>query len=236
MALDQILNPPKRVQFLETNLDARFSNETVLGGVIPDILSNDNLVILTIDATVRQQHSLRRRLPTFPIEQGMKITDDAKLEPKDLVLDCVISDTPMDLVAAIGAIGQILPGDIGGVSPSVTAWNILKALMGDQFEGNTIITELAKQPFDVSTGLEFYRNMMLESVSVPRSLATGKALRFTVNLKEIIIVSSEIVPTGEGTGRPIGSEGTVGRGRVEGQEPAAGTSTQASNLTAGINP
>jgi len=225
MALQEILNPPSRVQFVVKGQGSVVASETILGGVLPlpDFTISED-VILTIDATPRQGHSLTRQVPQFPVEKGVDISDDYQLRPKRLTLDGVVSDTPMDLIQSITAqIANITAGE----TPSAAAWEIIKGLMGEEIEGTTLKPELIGEPFDVITGLDLYQNMVIENMAVSRTVSTGKSIQFTMSLLEIRTVSAEVVSTGEGTGKPINTAETTDSGRVGANDPSQFNATAA---------
>ena len=238
MALTDILTPPKRVQFIERSSDA-FGESSILGGVLPlpDFLA-PGTVILILDATPRQSHAITTRIPQHPVEVGADINDHIQPEPRRLVIDGVVSDTPIDLIAAIA---EPVAALIRGASRSISAYEKLKELA----ENLNLDQDGNSQPFDVQTGLDLYESMGIESLTVTRTSETGKAIEFTAALKEIRIVSSEIVSatgattesaTGGTSGVPTGTGTDVNRGRQVAGTPSAGAQSQASGISAAIAP
>jgi hypothetical protein len=235
MALSNIINPPKRVQFILSDSAGIVEEEATLGGVLPlpDVLGLSASVILSIDATPRQTHRLSQQIPQHPVEEGFDISDDKQTKPKRLTIDGVISDTPSDLVAAIA---EPIASLIRGESLSSSAWQVLKGLMGEQVDGVVLQPDLDGVPFDVQTGLDLYRNMLIEDVVVNRTSETGEAIWFTANLKEIRTVSSETIATGRGTGVPIGAGADADRGRVGAATPSDESTAQATATQGAIAP
>jgi len=233
VALSNILNPPIHTEFLLRGSAAVIDEDTILGydPPLPDLLSRTDYVILKIDATPRQTHRMQQDVPEYPIETGFNIVDDVQRKPKRLTIDGIISDVPSDLLASlIEPVASLVRGE----SLSITAWQILKGLMGEQVDGVYLQPDLVGQPFDVVTGLDLYTNMIIENLTVTRTSDTGEALWFSASLKEIRTVSSETISTGAGTGRPIGSGGDADRGRVSGETPSSETSAGASEIAGGI--
>lgn len=231
MALSELIRPPKRVQFITRADSAQVEETSLLDSLpVPDFIGISDNVILTIDATPRQTHTIKVLLPEHPVEEGANITDHIQALPVELVLDGVISDTPIDLVALLGEIINI-----GGVSRSISAWQVLKGLA----KNLDVIGEFGPQlgkPFSVQTGLDFYYSMGITSLVVNRTPDTGESIHFTVHLKEIITVESVVAtataPTEAGTGSaiPSGTGTDADRGRLSGSTPGSevgslGTST-----------
>ena len=50
-----------------------------------------------------------------------------------------------------------------------------------------------RQPVTIITGLDVFRNMVMESLEIPRSAQTGDSLEFTAST-QITIVSSSTIP------------------------------------------
>lgn len=165
------------------------------------IIQNGNTVI-TVDASINETHSRASPPTKFEIENGQNITDHQILEPFSLKLQGIISDTPLNSLGALinsgvttgvsfaaGPIGVIAGG--AGValfnalakskSPSVAAYGQLLALQS------------AKQPFDVLTTLQLYKNMWISNLSVPRDAGTGRSLVFDLDLVQLLLVTPQSI-------------------------------------------
>lgn len=132
---------------------------------------------LTIDVSIREIHSLQADITRFPVEAGASITDHIINQPRTLTIDGLISDTPSSLVALV------VPGLVTGLvstPPSIEAFDKMKSWWGN------------KQILDVQTGLDVYTNMVIRDFSFPKDTNTGRALRFTISMEEIVRVSSTI--------------------------------------------
>lgn len=132
---------------------------------------------LTVDVSIREIHSLQANITRFPVEFGASITDHIINQPRTLTIDGLISDTPSGLVALV------VPGLVTGLvstPPGLAAFDTMKSWWGN------------KQILDVQTGLDVYTNMVIRNFSFPKDANTGRALRFSLSLEEIIRVSSAI--------------------------------------------
>ena len=126
------------------------------------------LTILDFDATTQESHNHKVNWTSHPVESGIDVTDNAVIQPDELTLNCVISNTPLGLSLPI---------------PD-------KALSGYE---TLLRLKDSKRLVTVVTGLRVYTNMGITNVSVPRAQGDGQKLRFTVNFKEIRkVVSVEI--------------------------------------------
>jgi hypothetical protein len=165
-------------------------------------IQNSTSTIIQLDASLKENHA-RRSTPTrFPIENGGTISDHMIIEPFDLEINGIITDTPINGVqqilteVATTAVSALTPpiGVIAGgagvalfkalsnsKSPSVAAYNQLLQLQANS------------QPFDVLTSLYRYPSMWIADLGVPRDNGTGSSLIFTVKLTQLILVSPQSV-------------------------------------------
>lgn len=136
---------------------------------------------IVIDATVSEDHNASCDLTENPVEEGAKITDHVQINPVQLTVEGVITDSPLGY-AVIGNIQNFIRSVstiFGATSPrSLDAFDELLAL------------QKSRRPFTVLTSLKRYQNMILTDLSVPRTIQTGKALHFKAVMKEIRIVKS----------------------------------------------
>ena len=114
--------------------------------------------------------------------------------PKSLVLESVVSDTPVDpeLVERRAQTFRL---------PSRECLEYLEQL------------DETKEPVTVSTPFKVYDNMVLESLDMPRDKNTGDALRFTATFRQIRVVKN--------TRRRVSiprAAGKVNRGSVPGKQ------------------
>ena len=138
---------------------------------------------IVIDASVSEEHVSIMDVTDNEVEEGVDVTDHARLKPAHLSLECVISDTPLGY-AVIGNIQNVVRSVstlFGGNSRSIDAYNDLVAL------------QKTALPFTVYTGLRRYKNMILTELTVPRTAETGGALHFKAVMREIRIVSAQKV-------------------------------------------
>jgi hypothetical protein len=178
-----------------------------------------------------------------PVEQGPEITDHIQLKNPTLQLKGKMSNTPLDISVAIantlaggyaasqttsqartnllntglsqgtGIVGAALMSGSANIAANATAGAL------DAISRTILLTAFQnKTPFDVITKRYRYKNMVIESLSFPRSESTGYALDFEMNLKQVRIVSSlstqktqldEKVISGASSSTNIGSQSTA---------------------------
>jgi hypothetical protein len=179
---------------------------------------------MTLDATLVETHQFTAAVTDYEVEDGSVITDHIHLKPVTLLIEGVVSDSPVSLVAsAVGSAATLVSGSIGrnfgkeafrneGLAEQALAAGagsiagLVTNVVADFGFGNTIfktpndafdyMTGLheARSPVEIVTSLRTYKNMVIETLSVPRTPETGSSsIRFSVSLKQITVVSSAVV-------------------------------------------
>jgi len=177
--LQSIFSSKKRVQFIQ-----------------------NNKTVITIDASMNEQHSRASPPTKFAVEQGTNISDHIILEPHDLEIHGIISDNPIGgLKGAITELAttfasQLIPP--AGLALAGSAISLISALSGSKSPSVAAYAQLLQlqqngAPFDVLTSLYRYPSMWISHISVPREAASGNALIFTVKLTQLLIVSPQLV-------------------------------------------
>jgi hypothetical protein len=128
---------------------------------------------LVFDAVFRESHESELIVTDNPVEAGNIISDHAYMGPLRLVIDAGVSDTPLALQ----------PDDpfSSDVSRSRKAYEMLSDL------------QKKAEPFDVQTGLKLYKNMLCTNIRVNQDKTTANVFSFTAELREVIIVTTQIV-------------------------------------------
>lgn len=134
--------------------------------------------LFTVDVSIRERHDRASDITSFPVEEGVDITDHVRTKPRTIVIDGVMTDTPSGLLAL-----AVVPGLIdrfAGVPRSVESFQKLELMWN------------GKWLLDVVTSLTVYRNMVIERLQVPRDVRRGRSLRFSISMREVLLVSSLI--------------------------------------------
>lgn len=114
-----------------------------------------------LDATVSEDHHYVSRVTQFPIESGSVITDHVINEPDTLSLSGIVSDSPLAFLSSFNR-------------------------SSDAFNRLVRIHEL-KERVTVVTGIKVYQNMIMTSLSVPRTVETGQALNFVMEFQQVLL-------------------------------------------------
>ena len=152
---------------------------------------------LVIDATLRETHISSSDITENPVEEGAKITDHVQNKPDELIMEGVISDSPL---------GFPILGNIINIVNTVTT---LFGQSSRSQDGYNKLRELKTKrvPFTVITGLKRYENMVIKDLNIDRTATTGKSINFRAVIKEIRIVSSQ---TGSGLSGNLGGSIAAG--------------------------
>lgn len=121
-----------------------------------------------IDASLSEDHSFEAQVPEDPIEGGAVVSDHIFNRPEVVVIEGVVSDTP---VGSLAERRSGIPSDEG-----------LAKLMS---------IRARREPVTIETSLEVFDNMVLHSLNIPRNAQVGHALRFRATFKRIDVVTNE---------------------------------------------
>ena len=128
--------------------------------------------IIELDVTLDATLSGVMTVTSFPVEDGVDISDHAQKQPDTVSFRALVSSTPLRFFSFSPIIGDARPRAA--------------------FE---ILTELQETPelVRIVTDLKTYDSMGLISLSAPRRSDTKHALMFTATFREVRIVSSQVV-------------------------------------------
>lgn len=135
---------------------------------IKDLIIVTKIGTVKVDVSINQNHNFPSRITENPVEDGSTFSDHQVLLPVVLEIEGRVTDAAISLFESLT-----------GKSDSREAYLNLVAL------------QRSKQTFDVVTGLNVYKNMLLEEISFPRSASDGRSLRFTAVLRELLIIGKE---------------------------------------------
>jgi hypothetical protein len=154
---------------------------------------------VTIDATLREEHSTEVDVTEHPVEDGANITDHIRPQLKVLQIDGIISNTPVGLTGPVAdalgiaglATGVTLPtGLISGAIDLFKTGGVLNRAQA-AFQQLQALADKAV-PFTIHTPLRDYAKMAMKSLSVVRDPTIGDGIRFVAVCKEIRTVDSLI--------------------------------------------
>lgn len=150
----------------------------VLPYKLPDVSEliyvKTNIAGYFFDAFLEVNHTHNSKITSHPVQSGANITDHIYVEPVELSMKIKMSDCMQSLVK-----GQF----VQSYTRSVSAYNVLREL------------QKLRIPFDVTTRLEVYQNMVIETLSVSDDVKNLNGLEVDVALKQILVVSVKTVKT-----------------------------------------
>lgn len=175
-----------------------------------------NVVFLTLDCLESENFKGDSLITEHPVEDGTDVSDHQVLKPKTVTIKGTMTLTPFNLFASVAGLvssaGQLVGtralGQLGGTLGSVAggfAGKTLAGLLGESTEDRlkNVVTELincrdSKRPVQIQTGLRQYPSepncfYLLQSFEVERNQSTGGSIAITMNLKEVITVSTKSV-------------------------------------------
>lgn len=184
----------------------------------------------TLDATVQEVHTLESEPTEHAVEDGSPVTDHIDVKPRQIQIEGLVSDTPLNLGATLQGLGttagQVIGRKIGGTLGQQVGAVGAGALVGLLLNRSGSSTKNAfdhfrdlqtkRVPFTVITGVQRYENMVLTSLTVTRDTSTGKSLRFAASCRQIRIVKNETVKIPNTiSSTPAGSKAKLGRKNEE---------------------
>jgi len=138
---------------------------------------------LKLDATVREQHTGSNTVTDHPVEQGANISDHSRPDPDRLVLDCIVSNTPLSDGSTHTVESNGYNFTVTAAQDSTRAPNAYQKLQDLRLNGTLV---------SVVTTLRTYSSMLIESITIPVDAKTAGAIRFQVNLKQVRVVQNSL--------------------------------------------
>ena len=137
---------------------------------------------IVFDATLSEGHTGRSEITSFPVEGGSDHTDHIRRLRDELSLVVAVADNQI-----LRANQVRTPANTGGEvgQRSVSAYNFL---VQSKNQGKLVA---------VFTTLRTYRNMAIESIDVTRDANTSQIIQANLQLKEILIATTERVDAPE---------------------------------------
>lgn len=175
---------------------------------------------IVLDASVEETHTASGTLSSHPVESGVDVSDHYHVDPRGLSIEGVVSNSPLSQFAIPGAtavesVSAIAAGD---TDPVKNAWEALQAIVDEA----TVVT--------VTTSLQVYESMVIESLNVLRNAQTGNRLEVSIRLRRIRFVeTSSADAINLSTGAP--AKKVASRGP---QSNAASDATKAADTRSGL--
>lgn len=169
------------------------------------------------DACMQEDYSDESDVTEHPVEDGFDATDHVRHKSQDIMLDVVMSNTPLDDTnTGLIVVG---PGDVVPTLFSGRAEAFLDAIKSLKARSVpvrvfTSLLQNADRILSVSRGgfLFTFSQFLIRSISVQRNNKTGNIVRMGLALKQLRIVTNKIVnaPTSlVSTGADLGNKPAV---------------------------
>lgn len=147
-----------------------------------------------IDVALNEEHQLNSDTTDHAVEKGSPSTDHVRILPDEIVFDCVVSDTPIGRVAQVRANQQAVAASLTGLTAA--------GIIASATDNNAIISysqnayafllalRAAGEPVIVESSLGTHESMLIKTLAITRSSASGKALRFKLGVKQLNIATN----------------------------------------------
>lgn len=174
--------------------------------------SAGGITVIELDAAISTQHTRTVTATKHPVEKGAKITDHLRPEPEQLVIEGLVSNTPLGRTAQTRAVDFVgnqfattasTPSAFGTPGYAEEAFKKL-----DDIAGKGVLVTIATQYMT-------YTDMALTSFVAPRDGSTGDALRFTATFEKIVIVSNKLTTIRPSADPRSSSKSKAGRQAVK---------------------
>lgn len=129
---------------------------------------------LTLDASLEETHVGESEITDYPVEEGSNISDNSRPKPAQLTLHAFVSNWPLET--------PFVQSPTASSSRGRAAWQALNDF------------RIFGEPLTVRTTLALYTDMLIQSISAPRTAENTNGLEFTLTLKQIFTASSKRVP------------------------------------------
>lgn len=130
--------------------------------------------VRTFDAVEVEDHIFDTEVTDEPVETGASISDHAFDRPARLTITAAVSDLPPP-----GKESDVFSTE--GPTRGLAAYAWLR------------LAQRAHEPFSVQTGLDLFPSMVITSLKVKKDAKSEHILYFTVELKEISWVTTQVV-------------------------------------------
>lgn len=126
----------------------------------------------TFDAIFEEEHNLELEVTDYPVETGVSLTDHSYMKPNKVTMTVGVTNH------------QLVPYDDG--------FGLYDGRINNAYRRLQLLMR-SREPFDVQTGLQLYNNMICTNLSVTQNAGSANAVMFKAELREIVIVNTEVV-------------------------------------------
>lgn len=188
--------------------------------MILSYLAGGSLVLIEFDATIREEHTGVTTVTEYHVERGADVADHARPENDRITCDVVVSNTPIrvpttntdgvsggfgpqplsvptithlpKLLPGVGFAESLIPQSIETTAVEVLSFDGTMNRIQSVFNELTLLRK-STTLVNISTPIREYVDMVVRSVTAPRTSGDGSCVTFTFVATEIHFVDSEIV-------------------------------------------
>jgi len=143
--------------------------------------------VFTADAVISENYSKSLNVTSYPVEDGTDITESARVNNLSYSMTGITSDASMSYFDFVDSVASSSLGQLFGyTSKSQRAYEQLNRWM-DAGQPLQLITKFQKYGF--KTAENKILPFVIESLSIPRDKSVGKALKYSMSLRSVNIVS-----------------------------------------------
>lgn len=146
---------------------------------------------IELDLNLDEGHEWKAEATMNPVEEGAPITDHVIEQSDKLSLKGFISDTPLTITSS----------NIDLENRTQPVFDLLRELIK------------AREPVTVYTKYWTYADMVITSISIPRTAGQGEALEFSIDFVNIRKVATQMVDVPEGISRKKDKKGDKATGK-----------------------
>lgn len=166
---------------------------------------------IEMDAIVREQYDLSSQITDHPVDDASEISDNILLAPRVYILEAIVTDTPMGLLAALEQIGQTVSAVTNFLKENLLDEEVTSDATTRSLAAFQALVDLweARATFDVQTGMGLWTSMGILNIRVMVDEENAGKLHFYTTLRQVRkvkLVSSDETPP------PALEEGPVSEG------------------------
>ncbi len=120
---------------------------------------------ITLDAELYERHGRSSQVTRYPVETGTEISDHISIASMTVTIEGIISDSPIEGGDATGRYLDILYD------------------LEQLWRSRSLVT--------VTTHLKVYQDMAIVNLDIPRDGYTGQAMRFMVDLQQVVKATAQ---------------------------------------------
>lgn len=149
------------------------------------IRTNKSIGGIKLDAVLQEKHVNELSVTKNPVEFGAEVTDHSRIEPKQVSVLAVVTDTPL----GFAAVGELVDR-ISGIFGSSTEENVTRSVAA--YEAMVALQE-NRVPLDLQTRLVLYKNMIITKIEVVQDKDSSREVVLNMSFSEMLIVNTEVV-------------------------------------------